>query len=113
MTQAEYKQIKAQVLEEQKAERKARAKERERINHEAWHMFDETKQEYLPKLIVRMSRRTGDYDCAIECKNKIEHAISSALTIIGERNIKTAYLNGRAEEANQVLRNLLDEILKM
>lgn len=113
MTQAEYEQIKAQVLEEQKAARRARAEERERINAAAGQMFDDTEREYLPKLVVKMSRRTGNCDCAIACKRQIDEAIRSVLTIIGERSCKTAYLNGRAEEANMVLRQLLDEILKL
>lgn len=111
MTNEEYEKVKAQVLEEQRAERRAKAQERQRINRAAWEMFDETQKEYLPKLVVKHSRRTGRYDCVYECKTKIEEAIKSTLGIIGERDRKTAYLNGRAEEANSVLRELLDQLL--
>lgn len=110
-TDEQYEAIKAQILEEQRAERRERAKERQRINNEAWAMFDETKAEYLPKLVVKHGKRTGAYDCACECERKIEAAIFSTLRIIGERNRKTAYMNGRKEEANTVLRRLLDELL--
>lgn len=111
MTQQEYEQVKARILEEQKAERRAKAQERKRVNDAAWAIFDETEQEYLPKLVVKYSRKTGNYDCAEECKWKIHQVSRSALSIIGERNRKTAYLNGRVEEANLVLRRLLDELL--
>lgn len=111
MNQAEYEAIKAQVLEEQRAERRERAKERERISNEAYHMFDQTTSKYLPKLIMKYGKRTGNYDCAGECKSKIDEAIRAALGIIGERNRKTAYLNGRVEEANEVLENLLEQII--
>lgn len=111
MTNETYEQIKAQVLEEQRAERRAKAQERQRINEAVWHMFDETKREYLPKLVVKQGKRTGGYDCACVCERKIEEAIFSTMRIIGERNCKTAYLNGRTEEANATLRKLLDELL--
>ena len=112
MNQAEYEAIKAQVLEEQRAERRARAKERERINGEAWHMFDPTISEYLPKMVVQYAKRTGNYDCTHICKTRIDDAIRAALGIIGERNRKTAYLNGKAEEANAALKKLIANIIE-
>lgn len=111
MTAAEYEAIKAQVLEEQRAERRARAKERERISHEVWHMFDPTISEYLPKMVVQYAKKTGNYDCAHICKERIEDAIRAALGIIGERNRKTAYLNGRVDEANETLKKMLEQIV--
>ncbi len=111
MTQAEYEAIKAQVLEEQRAERRERAKERERINHEAWHMFDSTKNKYLPQMVARRAKKTGNYNCVQIFESKIEDAIRATLYLIGERNRKTAYLHGRTEEANAELEKLLEQIL--
>lgn len=111
-TAEQYEQIKARVIEEMKAERREKARQRQLINKASWEMFDKTEQEYLPKLVVKFSRRTGKYDCVYECKAKINELISSAIGIMGERNRKTVYLNGRAEEANTILRQLLDDILK-
>lgn len=112
MNQAEYEAIKAQVLEEQRAERRARAKERERINGEAWHMFDPTISEYLPKMVARYAKKTGNFDCAYQCMRKIDEAILSVLGILRERNRITAYQNGKAEEANAELKKLLANIIE-
>lgn len=111
VSKEQYEAIKAQILEEQKAERRARAEERQRIKDAAWHMFDEAKREYLPRIVVKLGRRTGIYDCACDAERKIDEAIFSTMRIIGERNRVTAYLNGKAEQANAVLKQMLDELL--
>lgn len=112
MNQAEYEAIKAQVLEDQKAERRVRAKERARIMKEASCMFDQTIDEYLPKMVARYAKKTGNFDCAYQCMRKIDEAILSVLGILRERNRITAYQNGKAEEANAELKKLLANIIE-
>ena len=111
MEQLDYESIKAMVIAEQRAERKARAEERARIEHEAWHMFDTTEKKYLPLLIAKYGKRTGNYDCVDVFEQKIYDAIRATLGILKERNRKTAYLNGKTEEANEILAQLLEQML--
>lgn len=107
-----YDQIRAQVIEELKEERREKAKQRKQLHEAAWEIFAETRKEYLPKLVAAYGHKTGRYGEAITCRTKIYDTELSALAIAGEKNHTTAYLNGKQEEANKALRQLLDNILK-
>lgn len=76
-------------------------------------MFDEAKREYLPKLVSKYSRKFGAYGVAGKCNAIMRDTEQAVLTIIGERNFKTAYLNGKSKEANDVFRALLDDYLEL
>lgn len=105
-----YEYVRAQVL----AEQKARRKESERQRQQAYAMFDELKEKFFPRLICKYTQKFGNrvYDAEACARRQIENAEQGALYTLGERNCITAYKHGKAEEANEIASQILEEVLK-
>ena len=111
VSQEVYEQVKAQVLAEVKEEQRKRQRECERTRMAAWHMFDELRAKYLPKLITNVIKfypnRTDHLRIAHE---KFDHITQMAISAVGERDAKHAYRNGKAEEAVRTADKMLSEL---
>lgn len=105
-----YEAVKAQVL----AEQKERRKEAERQRQQAYRMFDELREKYLPKLMCRYAQKFGNrfYDVEFCARRQIEQATQGAISSVGERNCLNAYKHGKAAEANEIATQILEEVLK-
>ena len=116
-----YEQVKAMVIAEQRAKAKARAEaraERNRAfneeNAKAQAMFEETRQKYTPLLAQRykntfMNGCRSLYDVI---NIKFAEARDVALRTLGYWNALDAYRDNKAEEANKLVGEILDAILK-
>lgn len=113
VSQEVYEQVRAQVLEDLKAERLVRSQENIRVNKAARAMFDGLKAKYMPKLIANamkmLPNRTNHYWIA---EDKFDHVTQMALSVIGERNAKTAYRNGRADEAIKAAETIFTDMFR-
>ncbi len=79
-------------------------------------MFDETARTYLPKLMTEFYEdlrkkypTDNETGIASRCKGIVESSVSVVIELLCERNEMTLYKNGRAEEANKLLAQLLEE----
>lgn len=116
-----YEQVKAMVIAEQQAKAKARAEARAERNRaieeeqaKAQAMFDETRQKYTPLLAQRykntfMNGCRSLYDVI---NIKFAEARDAALRTLGYWNALDAYRDNKAEEANELVGEILDAILK-
>lgn len=111
VSQEVYERVRAQVIAELKEEQRARQRECERTRTAARHMFDELKAKYMPKLITNVMKfypnRIDHYRIAYE---KFEHITRTAISLLGERDAKSAYRNGKAEEAVKIAEKMLSEL---
>ncbi len=113
VSQEVYEQVRAQVLEELKAERLARSQENERIRTAACHMFDDLKTKYMPLLLTNvMKEYPNRRDHYILALNRFDYITQTALSAIGERDEKHAYRNGKAEESIQMAEKMLLDMYK-
>ncbi|MCM1296901.1 MAG: hypothetical protein NC311_15285 [Muribaculaceae bacterium] len=123
-----YEQVKAMVLAEQKAtakaiaeERAARAAEREKRRKaykeekaKAQSMFEETRQKFTP-LLVQRYRNTFINGCRslYDIINlKFSEAVNLALRTLGYWNALDAYRDNKADEANKLVGEILDAMIK-
>lgn len=112
-----YEQVKAMVLEEQRATNKARAKEREKAHREELEqvraMFEPTRLKYTPLLAQRFKNTftTGRtlYDII---DSKLAEAERIAVRTLGFYSNVDAYRDNKAEEANKLASEILDALLK-
>lgn len=113
ISQEMYEQVRAQVITEMRTERLERQREYERTRKASMCMFDELKVKYMPRLIAKaMSfypNRTDHYGIAY---GKFEHVTRMAISSIGERNAKTAYRNGKAEDAVRAAEEIFKQVLE-
>lgn len=112
ISQEVYEQVRAQVVADLKAERLAQSRENTRVNKAARQMFDELKAKYMPKLITNVmkmypNRQNDHYWIA---SDKFDHITQMALSVIGERDAKHAYRNGKTNEAVQTAEKMLQEL---
>lgn len=113
VSQELYEQVRAQVLADLKTERREQSQENIRTNKAARAMFDELKAKYMPKLIANTMKmfphRTDHYWIS---QDKFEHVTQMALSVVGERNTKTAYRNGKAEEAVKAAEEIFADMFR-
>lgn len=104
-----YEYVRAQVLEEEKAKRRAAAKARD----EAYKMFSETNKKYKPLLIAKYMKIYKTMDGAEGyVVRQLMNVERCALSSVGECRVVSAYKKGKKEEANEIAVKLLEEILK-
>ena len=116
-----YEQVKAMVLAEQRATAKARAAERaeqrkafEEENAKAQAMFEPTKRKYTPLLVQRYKNTfmSGGRPLCEIIDAKLAEAKTIALRTLGYWNVLDAYRDNKAEEANKLVGEILDAMLK-
>lgn len=98
ISKEEYAALREQIIAELKEEKRARDQARIKLNEAVATMFDETARTYLPKLMTEF------YE---DLRKK--YPTDNETGILCERNEMTLYKNGRAEEANKLLAQLLEE----
>lgn len=110
VSQEVYEQVKAEVL----AEMEAKKLEKRRIDLAAQAVFAEARRKYFQKICDKWGKNIyGQYGVAtMEACNKFESATKLALDLIGQKNARSAYLNGYAEDANKIAEQILEAILK-
>lgn len=106
VSQEVYEQVKAQVL----AELETKKLEKRRIDLAAQAVFAQAKRKYLDKLADKCGRGSGGNPTWIAW-DKFIAATKLALELIGQKNARSAYLNGYAEEANKKAEQILEAIL--
>lgn len=107
VSQEMYEKVKAQVLEE--LEEKKR--ERRRIDLAAQAVFAKAQRKYLDKLADKFGR--GEWGgITYEIHSKFKAATKLALELIGQKNARSAYLNGYAEDANKKAEQILEAMLQ-
>jgi len=110
-----YEQVKAQVLEELKEERRARAKKREEEYDAIRHMFDPFRKQFYLRLIKRYERmrrfQTNLRPAEYLIDKWYEEAENLALRQMHETT-KSAYKRGRAKEANDIACEIMEAILR-
>lgn len=117
ISKEEYAALREQIIAELKEEKRARDQARIKLNEAVATMFDETARTYLPKLMsefyddLRKKYYPTDNETGIasRCKGMVESSVSAVIELLCERNEMTLYKNGRAEEANKLLAQLLEE----
>jgi hypothetical protein len=114
ISKEEYAALREQIIAELKEEKRARDQARIKLNEAVATMFDETARTYLPKLMsefyddLRKKYPTdNETGIASRCKGMVESSVSAVIELLCERN--EMYKNGRAEEANKLLAQLLEE----
>lgn len=101
-----YEQIKTQVLAEIE-ERKLNSR---RIDLAAQAVFAQARKKYLDKIADKFGR--GQWgNITGEIHNKFIAATKLALELIGERNARSAYLSGMADEANKKAEQIIEAML--
>lgn len=112
VSQEVYEQIKARVLEELKEERRARAKALKGERDGIYHMFDPFRQEYYLRLVRKygLVRRfqTNLASAEYTIEKWYEEVENLALKKMRETR-KSAYRNGRAEEANKIAIEIMEK----
>ena len=115
VSQEVYEQVKAQVLEELKEERRSRAKALEEERDAIYHMFDPFRQEYYLRLVQRYERIKRYQPNMRSAERTIElwyeEVENMTLRRMRERNATTVYRHGRAEEANRIAKEIMETIL--
>ena len=116
-----YEQVKAMVLKEQRETAKARATARmerrkafEEENAKAQTMFEATRQKYTPLLAQRYKNTyiNGCRSLYDVINLKFAEAKDVALRTLGYWNALDAYRDNKAEEANKLVSEILDAMLK-
>lgn len=119
VSQEVYAQIKAQVLEEWAEERKREAKRREeariaeRIATD--NVFSSTRKKYYLPLAKKCEalRRTGHHiDCVQMIDKWLKEAENMALQALGEWDKASVYKNGKVDEANKIMSEVLETIIQ-
>ncbi len=105
-----YEEVKRQVLnelEEQKLKKR-------RIDLAAEAVFAEARRKYMQRLADKYGRDIyGRYGTITwQVTDKFNQATKMALVFVGERSARSAYINGKAEEANKKAEELLEMFLK-
>ncbi|MDE6397787.1 MAG: hypothetical protein K2L51_00535 [Clostridiales bacterium] len=111
-----YEQVKAQVLEELKEERRARAKALKEEQEAIFHMFDPFRQKYYLRL-VRKYELIKRYQTNLHSPERTieiwcEEVEEMTLRRMHERNAKLAFRHGRADEANKIAMEIMETILQ-
>jgi hypothetical protein len=116
ISKEEYAALREQIIAELKEEKRARDQARIKLNEAVATMFDETARTYLPKLMTEFYEdlrkkypTDNETGIASRCKGIVESSVSVVIELLCERNEMTLYKNGRAEEANKLLAQLLEE----
>lgn len=119
ISKEEYETLRAKIIEELKEEKRAKDRARVELNEAAYGMFDETTREYMPKLMnefydeLRKGYPTGsDSFIACRCKDMVDAAKRTVIELLCEKNAVTVYKNGRVEEANKLLADLLEDKIR-
>lgn len=106
ISKEEYAALREQIIAELKEEKRARDQARIKLNEAVATMFDETARTYLPKLMsefyedLRKKYPTdNETGIASRCKGMVEASVSVVIELLCER----------AEEANKLLAQLLEE----
>ena len=116
-----YERVKELVLKEQREKAKAKAAERERrrkaVEEEqakAQAMFEPTRRKYTPLLAQRYKNTfiSGCRSLYDVVNVKFAEARNLALRTLGYWNVLDAYRDNKAEEANELVSEILDAMLK-
>ena len=75
-------------------------------------IFEETRLEYLPKMIVALKRPTQDFDLTNEIAYRFRRATNIALEMIGEKDEKSVVKHNKVDLANKVVSDILELMLK-
>lgn len=101
-----YEQVRIQVLRELEVQKQ----KNRRINLAADAVFAQARRKYLDKVADKYGRG-GHGNPTWESVDKFLSATKLALELIGQKNARTAYLNGYAEEANKKAEQILEAMI--